>query len=173
MGNILKFTGGKNMGGVNRLEYCLASGITSIPDSNGIVVNGPVVFKAGYSWSELYCTKNSMSYDIDSEDSDNGVIHKIKITGNIPKLTPVIEQQLAELLNQKIIVRFWDNNRYCRIAGILENPLKTKRSGSTGTTGANYNGNKIELSAELSDPVPYYYEAGVVVFPNAEDMSVL
>lgn len=173
MGDIKKYTGGKNMGGVNRLEYCLVSGFTSIPEQNGVVVTGPVTFKAGNQWNELYCTKGSMSFEIDSDDSDNGTIHKIKITGNIPKLTPVIEKQLAEILEQKMIVRFWDNNRYCRIAGLIRNPLKAKLSGSTGTNPSNYNGNKIEIYAELTERVPYYYEAGVVPFPNTEDLSVL
>lgn len=168
-----KYEGGKNMGGVNRIQYCPIEDVDSIPAVQGVVITGPVVFKATKGWLDMYATPGTMQYEIDVDDSDNCDIGTIKLIGTTPKLTPVIESILQDLPRHKYLVRFWDNNRYCRIIGNKQTPVNFKVSSATGATGAASNGSKFEFSNQQLGRIPYYYQPGVVDFPNAEDASVL
>lgn len=174
MSDINKYPGGKNMGGVNALEYSFASSIDSMPQQNKIVLTGPVIFKPTFSWQKFYFSTGTCFYKIQSSDTENGPLHEIQIQANLPKLTPVIESMLESLAeNNKIIVRFWDNNRYCRIAGVKENPLSIEFDSSTGKSNAEKNGTDFLIKGSFIQRIPYYYQPGVVDFPNSEDGSVL
>lgn len=174
MGAINKFSGVKNMGGVNALQFVIASRVESIPEPNRIVLSGPIIFKDGYSWEDLYFTKGTCFFKIESSDTNNGPLSTIQIEGNFPKLTPVIEDSLIDIVNDpRIIIRFLDNNRYWRIAGTKELPLKVVFDSTTGKNGKEKNGTNFSITGNVIGRVSYYHEPPVFVFPNPEDASVL
>ncbi len=174
MGSINKFYGVKNMGGVNALQYVIASRVEAIPEPNKIVLTGPITFKDGYAWEDLYFTKGSCFYKITSSDTDNGPLSTIQIEGNIPKLTPIIENSMIDIVNDpRIIIRFLDNNRYWRIAGVKELPMKIEFDSSTGKNNREKNGSNFSITGNVLGRVPYYYQLPNFIFPNPEDASVL
>lgn len=173
MSEIKKFGGGKNMGGVNRIETARVVDIITFPSSNGLVITGPFTFAAGKGWNELYITKQSTGFEIESDETDSGILSECNIAGFIPKSTPIITAALADLLANDFIVRFWDNNRYCRIIGSLENPIIFKYRTRTGQNGSDKNGTDFTMKNAFVGKAQYYYQPGIVTFPNAEDSAVL
>lgn len=80
MNDILRPSGG-NPGGIQKLEFSPVYAPDNFPSINNCEITTDLSFKAGYRWYLIETIENSLSYECDTKDTDQGTIYSIKVSG--------------------------------------------------------------------------------------------
>jgi hypothetical protein len=157
---ILKPTG-VNTGGVNPIKFVFIEEVESFTVTDDLIAT--ITLKSGEVWKYLYATDGSISMDGKEEDSPAGLKYIYEINMMIPKDIDDVELGLMEMNNRGMIIMVKYKNGYTRLFGSIDNPMRKKGKIKWPEDTEGYNGTKLTLYGEFSQPAAYYpsmdYEA--------------
>lgn len=106
-------SGTNNLAGGRWVEMVAAVGLT---------VTGTL--KPGFSWSRIYCTPGTLSYEMKPGRASNGKTYSFDIKGFSPNDAPA-KATAIDLLDtyEHVVCRFCDNMGLKRLVGTADQPL--------------------------------------------------
>lgn len=166
MQSINKFPDYFNLGGVELIQFAPIEDIESIPaHDRDNKITGPLTFKAGKAWLDLYLTEGTINYEFSEEENDNGGLITSVLSGDLPKLSQENETKLLGSIRKRFIIRFKDNNGQYRIMGTLINPVRSIKKGRTGNTSSAKNNLTITFTWQYKHQAAFYKD-GTISIPN-------
>lgn len=166
MQSINKYSDYFNIGGNELLQFVPIEDIDVMPvHDRDNKITGPLTFKAGKGWLDLYLTEGTIQYEFTEEENDHGGLITSVVSGDLPKLTQENETKLLGTIRKKFIIRFKDNNGHYRIMGTLTNPVRSIKKGRTGNTASSKNNLTITFTWQYKHQAAFYKD-GSISIPN-------
>ena len=88
---------GANPGGIRKLEFTPKYAVAGFPDITDCAIAEDLTFKAGFRWYVIECIENTLSYDVEQNDTDNGLIYKVAIDGVLRGENAVLKKLLQNM----------------------------------------------------------------------------
>lgn len=137
--NIIRFSGGDNLGGILTLRVIRKDDLAGIPEPVDGVVYGDVVPKEGkafVTWNVVLESANTRSNNASSRE---GPSKQNSLPFLIPKDRPSIKAQLDQAEEDEFIVIFTDANGIQKLFGTIDTPVKFSYDHTSGKAFDNIN----------------------------------
>lgn len=145
-----------NLGGNYFFKFIPVSHVESIPQAYKSEIHHAVVLKPNSRWFDFYCTKGTIDFLDEQQESKQGDFHLKTISGFVPKDRVDLKNLFDVMMNDKFIVDITDNNGVRKLVGSIDEPLTFKSKFTTGNDVNKRNGYTITFSGEGIKKSPLY-----------------
>jgi hypothetical protein len=142
----------QNIGSLIYIEYVPAFAISTFSISaRGVIASGGIALAAGYAWSGMYCSPDTMGYQQDQVNDNNGQSFAQQVVGFIPGDETAIEIELLKLNQVRFVCRVTLPNGTLKIVGSRADPLEFIIKSNTQTTTPGRSGTDIGFSGKTAN----------------------
>lgn len=154
---LAKLNGDPNIPGLSQVLYIDVRDVVSVPRPDADrIIQSDITLEAGAAWKALPCTQDTVGYTEGMERNTQGETTTQRITGSLPKATPLRVNELNRMKSGRYLVLGKDMDGQQRLLGTLKNPARFSWSHSTGNGQDDGNKFDITFSAQHRDSAPYY-----------------
>ncbi|MBE7177732.1 MAG: hypothetical protein INR69_15090 [Mucilaginibacter polytrichastri] len=155
MAGITRFKS-ENLGSVLKIQAAPVEAFRAFPAKPLITVNETLLqFRAGVTWYDLYCSPQTMGYQMDGKEDGNGKYYEHQVVGFVPGDEPDLEAQWKLYQSQDWILKITLATGRQKLIGTPRRPLTFETSQSTGTTPGDPAGTRITFSGQSMDRSPF------------------
>ena len=111
-----------------------------IPVEDVLSQQGNIIkLKEGKRWFIGRSSKDKIEFKQNQNNSRNGTTYKPTLDGELPKITPELEEKLTEMSGREFLVVYHDLNNYRWLVGNMESPLLFSADLETGNRPSSRN----------------------------------
>ena len=137
-----------NMGGISKLYLIKSADILYCGPGEGAYSLGLLNSE---SKTELPVTQGSASFRETDEDTADGTLFTLEISGKMPKTIPGDALFIREQAKHSLCIGFIDNNEICWLAGYPGAYFDISITKDSGAAHADYNGVALKINVSLVD----------------------
>jgi hypothetical protein len=145
-----------NLGGLRSFKFIPDHYLLTYPVIRDGQITSALSILPGKTWFEGYATPETLDFNEDITDSENGPVVKQIISGFVPGDDPVLVNLLRKMVGVSFCVQFTNPKNEVRIAGTNGYPLTFSSKYSSGSARADSKGFRFEFSGESIYSAPAY-----------------
>ncbi|MGY4385660.1 hypothetical protein ACVWYN_002706 [Pedobacter sp. UYP24] len=145
-----------NLGGLKGFKFIPSFHISVAPPISEGVITSAIVLQPGKSWLNGYATPETLEYNEEAKDSDNGVIFTCHLSGFVPGDFPELNSLLNTMAGLPFCVQFYNAKNELRIAGTQGQPLIFSYTFKSGSARSDSKGYQFEFLGESICSAPAY-----------------
>lgn len=145
-----------NLGGIFLIKVIPIQEVQSLLMPVKSAILEPLVTKPLGRWYDIYATIETVKFEEEPIESEQGDHYRAKIIGKVPKDRASVIETINQMTNKQFIIDYTDNNGVRKIVGTLTEPLLFKCNFTTGDKVATKNGYDFEFSGFLLRKSPVY-----------------
>lgn len=145
-----------NLGGLKGFKFIPSNLVTSMPTINSGVIGSALTLSLGQSWLNGYSTPETLDFDEEGKDSDNGVFYTQKLSGFTPGDSSEISSLMSEMNGLPFIIQFTNPKNEIKLIGTHGYPLIFTSKFASGSSRADSKGYQFEFAGESLFSAPAY-----------------
>lgn len=145
-----------NPGGLKSFSFAPSVTIANYPAIVAGSANAELLFKTGFYLLNGYATANTLQFNQEEGETDQGVLHEQNLQGFVPLEGAEIVALFAEMVQMRFVCVAKDFNGIKKLLGSVLNPLVFSYKYSSGNDRKDAKGYKFSFARTTEESAPIY-----------------